>query len=220
MEWLQYLQKVCKEKNVDTSRVQYVGKLTGERSEYVAESADLIKRFMEFYKIKENVHILFDGGRSYKVQKENIFDILGYKHHLEYPSAVHQYISPNDNCWHGVAKRKWTNMSLDWSDDVLSTVTLLQLLDNVDSSTIRGYFLKNMLSCKDEADVLEVIAPLTKKIFSENVFYRSALHKYWTLYNPSKLAESSIGGDYPISLESTFDGTYWTEWTENKNKKK
>ena len=211
-EWREYMLQVCRDLNVDPSRVIYVGKLKKERREYVAESADLVTRFFNFYKIDKNVHVLYDGGRLYKEKETCVFDQLMIKKHLAYPSPVHQFISPNDNCYHGVGKKKWLNLSLDWTDDVLSSITLLHIFDSIKGEKVRGWFQQNMLAIQERADTEKVMAPLTKKLFDQNPYFRSCLRKYWELYNPDMLVKSRLVDDAPVAIESTFDGAYWTEW--------
>lgn len=213
--WREYMQKVCHDLNVDPSRVIYIGKLTEERREYVPESPDLVRRFFDFYKIKENVHVFYDGGRSFKEKETCVFDELKVKKHRPYPPPVHQYISPNDNCYHGVGKKKWLNLGLDWEDDVLSSITLLQIFDKIQSEKVQGWFTQNMLGIQERADIEKVMAPLAKKLFDQNPYYRHCLRKYWEQYHPDMLVSSRLVDDAPVAIESTFDGAYWTEWERN-----
>jgi len=57
-EWLDELKRACEQYNVDISRVVYVGALKGEKRTFVAESAGLVRRFFDFYKIPKNTRIL------------------------------------------------------------------------------------------------------------------------------------------------------------------
>ena len=87
---------------VDRSRVVYVGSEKGEKRTYVKESADLMRLFFTKYPIVTGCTLLSDGGHACAKACE-----FGFAAHLIYPSAVHQFLSPNDNRLHGTAKAKW-----------------------------------------------------------------------------------------------------------------
>ena len=48
--------------------------------------------------------ILSDGGNAFFDQKNDVLLDLGFGTHGIYTSAVHQYMSPNDNRLHGTSK--------------------------------------------------------------------------------------------------------------------
>jgi hypothetical protein len=68
---------------------------------YFAESPAVFEHFLKHYPIPKNAHILHDGGKAFKRQKTSIFDNLGFKNHVAYPTDVHQFLSQNDNKLHG-----------------------------------------------------------------------------------------------------------------------
>ena len=57
---------------------------------------------------------------------------------------MHQFLSPNDNKLHGIAKNKWRAMRPNFQDDVRSSLLLMKCLDDVAADTIRGFFTKNL----------------------------------------------------------------------------
>jgi hypothetical protein len=59
------------------------------------------EHFLNDYQIPKNALILHDGGKAFKRQKTSIFDTLGFKNHVAYPTDVHQFLSSNDNNLHG-----------------------------------------------------------------------------------------------------------------------
>ena len=71
---------------------------------------------------------------------------------MPYPTAVHQYLSPNDNRLHGTAKQSWRASGVDFTDDVSASLSLLNLLD-VDLQTHgKTWFSRNILKLtKDSA---------------------------------------------------------------------
>ena len=66
--------------------------------------------------------------------------------HVEYPSAVHQYLSPNDNKVHGV-KSVWYQ-EYEELDDVTRTLRLMQLLDQETEKNGARYFRENIFHLK------------------------------------------------------------------------
>ena len=67
-------------------------------------------------------------GHFFEGKNDVLLD-LGFKHHDFYPSSVYQYLSPNDNRLHGTSKASWRNSGVDYSDDVSTSLMLLQHLD-------------------------------------------------------------------------------------------
>ena len=90
-----------------------------------------------------NCTILSDNGNSFKDGEKDILIDLGFKYHLCYPAVVHQYLSPNDNKFHGAAKRKWKNLGLDFTDDVKSSIALLHCLDEC-CIDVQAWFHNNL----------------------------------------------------------------------------
>jgi hypothetical protein len=87
---------------------------------------------------------LSDNGNAFKKGEKSIIKELGYGKHLYYPASVHQYLSPNDNRLHGVAKAVWRSQFKDFTDDVLTSVGLMKCLDDVSEDNIRNWFNSNL----------------------------------------------------------------------------
>ena len=90
---------------------------------------------------------MHDGGKSFKIKKTSIFDANGYARHVEYPSEIHQYLSPNDNSLHGV-KSTWKGMYFMDEGDVLAPIKLMRLIDEDSVKNSRYYFERNILCTK------------------------------------------------------------------------
>src|SRR5580704_9711337 len=75
-----------------------------------------------------------------------VLEALGFSRHAQYPPAVHQYLSPNDNNLHGAAKQLWRQSGVDFRDDVSSSLLLLKLLDEQTVAHSRSWFDRNMLN--------------------------------------------------------------------------
>lgn len=137
--------KTCLERsNIQSDRVIYIGKSTGEKRTYVAESTDLVRRFFKLYGVGCEV-IFSDGGNSLLEQGKSVLLDVRFKDHVVYPADIHQFLSPNDNKLHGAAKQKWRQSSLDYKDDVQASLTLLQYLDDVPASVRKRWWRHNLM---------------------------------------------------------------------------
>jgi hypothetical protein len=88
---------------------------------------------------------LHDGGPGFKRGSVNIFDANGFKNRVTYPSAVHQFLSPNDNKVHA-CKSIWYEEYYQL-DQLEAPLRLMQLLDETIPQS-KKYFNDNMLSTK------------------------------------------------------------------------
>ena len=172
-----YLDECLTRYEIDAERIVYVGKEKGENRSFVAESADLVRRFFKTYGVEKDCTVLSDNGNAFKDEGVDIFEALGFKQHRCYPAAVHQYLSPNDNRLHGAAKKVWTESMVDFSDDVLACCYLLNLLDWCNKDA-RKWFDTN-LQLKEEEPTLEKIEALIKgERVSESEYYKECLGDY------------------------------------------
>jgi transposase len=197
-----WLDECLRDYGVNPERVVYVGKGKGEKGNYVSESADLLRRFFEYYRVPKGGIVLSDNGTSFLENGEDIFTKLGFVRHLHYPAAVHQYLSPNDNRLHGAAKKMWRNSGVDYSDDVNASLYLLAALDYC-SKDVKKYFKRNLQLDRDRP-VLDQVEPIIKGTkVAEGRYYRECLREY-RLYIGEDARESVP--DAPPGLESVLDG--------------
>lgn len=143
---MKHLDNMQRKYNIKDERVCYDGKSKGEIHTFVREYKDMIRDFLEFHKGEfQGKEIIFfsDNGNGFKDKEESIIEKFGYGKHIYYPSCVHQFISPNDNKLHGVAKQKWRKMFENFDDDVACSLGLLHCLDNVKKETIREWWESN-----------------------------------------------------------------------------
>lgn len=145
---------------IDPRRVVVIDQPRGGKRVYATESADMVSAFFKLHTVNKSDHILSDGGNSFTVKKVDIFADLGYKQHAVYPAPVHQYLSPNDNRLHGVAKRRWRAAKIDYANDVESSLHLLWELGRVQGAQIRKWFNINLQLDQDEATAACVEASL------------------------------------------------------------
>jgi hypothetical protein len=122
---------------------------------YFAESPEVYERFLNHYEIPKDALILHDGGKAFKKQKTSIFDDLGYKNHVTYPTDVHQYLSPNDNKLHG-CKSTWHQEHYNFKSEVSSSLRLMQLIDLDPVKNSKTYFQKNLFNVR-RSDLNKII---------------------------------------------------------------
>ncbi len=176
---VQHFDDCLKEVNIDAKRIVYVGKEKGESRSYVTESPALLRTFFEHCKVPKRTVILSDLGGSFVDKGKSVLLELGFKKHVCYPAAVHQYLSPNDNRLHGTAKKAWRESNIDYKDDVKSSVFLLHCLDNDIQNHSKMWFDRNMIQLK-KSKVEELIGSTGSK-FSK--VHKLWLHKYCVWMN-------------------------------------
>lgn len=114
---------------------------------YFAESPDIYEQFLNHYQVPKDTLILHDGGNGFKRQKTSIFDNLGFKNHVAYPTDVHQFLSPNDNKLHG-CKSTWKEEYYKFRSGVSSSLRLMNLIDLETEKNSKKYFRNNLFNVK------------------------------------------------------------------------
>jgi len=141
------LDDAIKRYDLKPEQLVYVGKEKNEHGHYVSESSGILKHFLAMYDIPEGAVILSDNGRSLVSAKGStevpVLEAAGFKKHICYPAAVHQFLSPNDNELHGAAKQKWRNMGDHMDDDIESSCALLHVFQAFNVH-VPSWFDKNM----------------------------------------------------------------------------
>ena len=143
--------KALSDYGIDESRVDY----KKCKYNYRGECAETYENFLSRYTVESDTLFLHDGGNAFKKQKVSIFDSLGFKSHVQYPSDVHQYLSPNDNKLHG-CKSTWYREYSKFQHDVEAPLRLMQLIDLDIEKNSKKYFLENIIECK-KSDVDQII---------------------------------------------------------------
>lgn len=143
-----HLEREADRLQIKLARIVYIGKRTGETRTFVQESDGLLKSFFRYYEVPEETLILSDCGNALG---GGVLEDLGFSRHGQYPPAVHQYLSPNDNNLHGSAKQLWRQSEVDFRDDVSSSLLLLQHLDEQTTAHSRSWFDRNMLKLTENS---------------------------------------------------------------------
>lgn len=130
---------------IPAKRVLYLGTEKNESRTYVSESAALLRRFFELYRVPTRAVVFSDHGAAFFPDGFSALTPLGFAKHVPYPAPVHQYLSPNDNRLHGTAKARWRNSRVDFKDDVESSLMLLHDLDVDLAEYGETWFKQNIL---------------------------------------------------------------------------
>ena len=115
--------------SIDAKRVIYIGNEKNETRTYASESADILRRFFEIYRVRSKGVVFSDNGAAFFPGGVSVLETLGFERHVSYPAPVHQHLSPNDNRLHGTAKARWRSSGVDFKDDVESSLMLMHYLD-------------------------------------------------------------------------------------------
>lgn len=129
---------------IDESRVLYVK----SKKNYFGENSEMYEAFLTRYNLDKNVAVFHDAGKGFKKGPVSVFDKLEFANHIEYPSDVHQYLSPNDNNLHGAAKQKWKLEYNEFETRVEAPLRLMQLIDCDAAEHSQWYFRRNILNVK------------------------------------------------------------------------
>jgi transposase len=125
---------------IDESRIVY----TKSSKNFRGEDYGMFKDYLTRFAFPKTDVFLHDGGGAYKDKGVTVFDELGLKKHVAYPTEVHQWLSPNDNNLHGV-KEVWKTEFPDMNDDPEAPLRLMQLIDQDALAHARYYFERNIL---------------------------------------------------------------------------
>jgi transposase len=202
---LTYLLKRLQFYSIAPERVVYLNEenSTSTSKFYCAESPELLSLFFKYHGNVIGGNAISDNGNSFSEGLQQ----FGFAKYQQYPAAVHQYLSPNDNRFHAEGKIPWRNdKTINFKDDVDSSLALMWYFDKVPSKNIKGYFTKNF-----QIDNPEVTNEAAKSIMEKNKFmdhdwFQDCEEKY--LMYIGKDARGKIS-QVPQGLESTMDGKYW-----------
>lgn len=143
------LSEFMEEFGIEATQVVVLPRPAGKRKAvYCKESAIIVKRFFEIYKeeMSKSIVMFHDCANFLSSVCDSLIDegLLG--ENVEYPAAIHQYLSPNDNTLHGAAKSIWRNSEHyegDQVTDVRSSLYLLSQLGRFEPKVVSGRFQKN-----------------------------------------------------------------------------
>lgn len=190
---------------IDRSRIIY--KNVGKRV-YVGERAENFRLVLDKYKdeFKQSKVFLSDGGSGYKENGESVIEAAGLNHVI-YKSAIHQWLSPNDNRHHGRTKGIWKTGNPEWEQDLQETLHLMHIMDNDPKNHMVEDFERNLMLGEGKPTVgraSEILGDGKSKMsnYQEwcDYLYRSSIMKEADLMDPTRSL-----------IPSELDGAYWAE---------
>ena len=200
------LDMVLLEQEIDADRIVHLQPSSNSQN-FVAESHRLLSMFFDMYDLAPGSCALSDQGNAFFAGGESTLEKCGFAKHLSYPPAVHMFLSPNDNCVHGIAKQKWRRTCEDFSDDVLSSVQFLRILDEVTEETVKSMFTRNLQLGNvtvDEKLCRETVGNREKTKISGR---EAALRAFRIDKNLDARGPST---PLPPELADSLDGCYWS----------
>ena len=164
--------------NIDKNRIVYIPP-NKPSTKYCSERPEFVRKFFELYSnVPFSTRIITDGGLGFKENQDDVFELMGFENHYTLPSSVHQYLSVNDNKVHGIAKRQWKTELPNRSDDIVSTLHLMYLLDQVENKTIMQFFYNNFLLPHNEITIEACREFLAEMPINRGKFFIECLNAY------------------------------------------
>lgn len=210
-------EKIRKEYSIASTQVVVLKRK--KRTTYCRESADILRKFFAIYKEKlpKECVIFRDASDAYKGFCDEMVNAGVVSDWIEYEPSVHEFLSPNDNPLHGIAKKRWIKRGPRGKDDVLSSMKLLYELGNIETDKIKGAFTANFF-LNSSGKPLPSISRETvsqflgsrKKILNHRREQMLEARNFYIKYSENKTARGQeIQPHQPLSLGKNLDGEYW-----------
>jgi hypothetical protein len=183
---------------------------------YCYEQTSLVKEYFRRYPLDEGCFILHDDGKAMYENGEDVFLEMGAVGAHAYTPEIHHVMSPNDNMYHGAAKRIWRTQDLDWKNDMETSLSLLSILTRQNEDEIKGYFDKNffleegMVCGKDVCR--SILSNGSTGVIRDNETFKRHLELYRTWNKGRGKRRLSDPIDEPLTLPTELDGTFWNKF--------
>ena len=191
---------MAEEYGISPDRVVYI---KSKSKKYVGEKVENIKHCLDMYNWPCGT-ILSDRGNGFGKKEETVFDAKSLQH-VAYPSAVHQWLSPNDCNLHGRAKAVWRTNSPNWKDDVKESLYLMYLFDQTPKEKIINWFKNNLFLDGGRLTTEAVSAQMGEGKKGKSEFHRWCEYRYLT--EVKKIV--NFPNPRRQSVEDSLDGNYW-----------
>ena len=207
------LSNIEKKYSVKDERIVYDGKLAKETRTFVREYDGIVCDFLPYHKgtLKaQEVTYLSDNGSAFCNAYRSVIEQLGFGKHVFYPAWVHQYMSPNDNKLHGVAKAKYRSTFTSFDNDVECSVALMNCPDSTPEDNIREWWVNNLFLPYGIAREEQVQSAIFGAQSKWDCLQDACLDDYAEWYaREQELATVENGAARRRS--SGLDGSYWTQ---------
>lgn len=182
--------------------------------QYCKETRGIIKHFMErqisLGRIPVGSLIFSDQGGAFMSGGPPILSTFEGISTAQYIPSIHHFLSPNDNKFHGVAKKIWRGSTMDRTDDIACTISLMNTLNTISEESVKGWFQKNFFIGDEDYSLEDCEAIVTKnfsKYIEKDEHFRSCVQAY---FRHTRGLRSNDARFIPVSLDgSLLDGRYW-----------
>lgn len=193
------LRALLAEYNIDHNRIKVIPVPRGKSTKYAKEDAGMVKQMLDAYEIDcEFMHT--DNGNAFKRDGEDVVEELGFTRFTAAP-AIHQYVSPNDNLFHGARKKIWRASTTDFSDPIRSALSLMKTFDDAELSTVKDYFTKNFFLDNRRPSDAEIGKVIGTGIETNHAYFAECFIKYRRDVLGENIDETE--------LVNGLDGEYW-----------
>ena len=175
---MEHLKKTLRYYNIDKNHIVYIAP-DKPSTKYCSERPEFVRKFFSLYpNVALSTRIISDGGNGFKEDGIDVFESMGFENHYTLPSSIHQYLSVNDNKVHGIAKRQRKTQLRDRSNDIVSTLHLMYLLDEIDNKTVMQFFYNNFLLRHHEITIEACREFLAEIPINRGKFFIECLNAY------------------------------------------
>jgi hypothetical protein len=222
------VEKLKKKYNVEKAFIVFVPQNCNSKKTFCVEDKWMITLVLNKFSslFPEGTLILHDqhasfGGKSGKTfldhdlfrKKDENNELL--RHSLCYPAPVHQYLSCNDNGWHGPAKSKWRNEWKRIEDGAFhsaeKSVALYACLCNIEKTSLANAMKKNLFLRKkkipSDGEIMNILASTGYAAVQTDAAYEAL----FVFYSRARSFDNRPGLPWKriSSLNSYLDGDYW-----------
>ena len=164
----------------------------------------MVERLVEYNFCSPLSLVFSDNGNAFFPKGVSVFSRYEGITHLAWPASVHQFLSPNDNQIHAIAKQKVRSAMPVRGSDSEFCIRLIAELDKATTKWGRKFFKRNILKATRES-----LAGIIKGVSVDQLNFRETCKREYRLY----IGEPAIKLGYtpPKDLESTLDGSHWDQ---------
>lgn len=190
----------------------------GGTAHFVPESRHLLKKFGATVQVPSESVIFSDRGNAFFKRRRSVIPKYFGVQTATYPPVIHHLLSPNDNHFHGVAKRQWRCLAQkegwDKDDGVESSLCLLSLLTYAEPEAICGYFKHNFFigrKCVKPDRCMDLVTNGVLTSIRKNEYLAQAEAAYQKYESQVSRLVPDDGATPPCELENSLDGRYWSK---------
>lgn len=171
------------------------------KKSYCPEHRLWVEDFCNGIEIPKGAVILRDGGGAFW-SDGSILEELQWDNHIKYPACVHQLLSPNDNRWHGAAKKRWRESGVNFKDDAAASIKLLLFLDK-ETHGCEKWFRTNLQVDREEVS-REIVEQLVLGNSERVQDYYKRCRRLYRIH-----VGLDARGEAHERPNDALDGTYW-----------